>query len=112
MSQPEEDGSVVIQVAIAGSEPLDVRIGPQDVPKLLGVLQRAMMQKPKESDQEIALQEATIDHIQLGFGGGDVAVVVSTDQIGTVALQGSEEGFRALSALAEQAAEFISSNRH
>lgn len=112
MSQPEEDGSVVIQVANAGSEPLDVRIEPQDVPKLLGVLQRAMMQKPQGSGQEIALQEVTIDHIQLGFGGGEVAVVVSTDQIGTIALQGNEEGFRVLSTLAEQAAEFISTSRH
>ena len=112
MSQPEPDGAVLVQVADVEGDPFDLRIEPQDVPKLLGVLQRAMMQMAQGSDRDLMFQEATIEHIQLGFGGGEVAILVSTDEIGTIALQGTEDAFRALGVTSAQAMEFLSGDPH
>ena len=103
---------MLLQAAEVGREPFDVRIEPLEVPKLLGVLQRAMIQMAQGNAQEMMFQEATIDHIQLGFGGGEVAILVSTDEIGTIALQGTEEAFRALGVTSAQAMELVSGKSH
>lgn len=112
MSQPEPDGSVTLHVAGPEGEPFAIRIEPNAVPRLLGLLQRAVIQTSQGSEKEISLQEATMEHIQLGYGGGEVAVLVSTDEIGTIALQGSTEAFRSLSVASQQAAELRSSRSH
>jgi len=91
---PESDGSHVIQVADPSGGQFDVLLSPDEVSRLASALQStAMLHRAGRAQRLIQLR--LLDAV-LGFQGEEVALLLSTDQVGTLALHVDEWRLRRL----------------
>lgn len=110
--EPEIDGSVMLQVADFDSEPFEILLNHHDVRALLSTLQKALLRQIEGTGERAAYLQATIEKAQFAFQGNKAALLVSTDQLGSLALSVDETVLRALGAAVDSALDHLTASRH
>lgn len=84
--QTEADDSYMLQVGLA-DRIIEVRIKQEHIPSLLAQLQSAAMTHAQEKAHNLNFPELEVQKIGLAHREREVALLVSTDQIGTLVLR-------------------------
>ncbi len=93
--QAEPDGSHMIEVS-HGDCVIEVRIDPEQVAILLNRLQLTAMAHAQATAQNMTFPELTATRIALAHRGREVAMMVSTAQIGSLVVRLSDPLFETL----------------
>lgn len=101
----EADGSLMLQVADFGGKPFGVRLDPEDVRSLLSKLQKALTRQIEGTGKEGAYLQAAIQQVQLAYHGSRAALLVTTDQLGAIALTADKKMLLALRDAVDRALE-------
>jgi hypothetical protein len=108
----EDDGSLMLQVADFGGEPFEVWVRSDVVRELLSRLQQAQLRQIEGTGGQATYLQANIQKVQIAYQGATAALLVSTDQLGSLALSADEQMLGALGAEIEKAREYLSRRRH
>ena len=89
--EAEPDGGHMIKVADFGGEPFEVWIRPDQIAQLLNVLQEGVISRAMATADNARFPTLTAETIGLAHQGREVALLVSTTEIGSLVLQASDE---------------------